>query len=200
MKSIISLRVIGSAVAISMGPAIAVTSCNGKAGREPETSASEPQTQEERGAGGAPGADAGPAARFQETTPGMQGEYRSSMPATMAEPGESEAEERGSTDTGVAASASARYAGVRQLSTARCDREERCKNVGKNRKYESREQCLQKLDAKNQEDLGPEECKTGIEQEKLSTCLKAIQEESCNSPLDSLSRIVSCRSSALCAD
>jgi hypothetical protein len=199
MKSIISLRAIGSAVAISMVPTIAVTSCNGKSGREPETSASEPQPEGEQGAGGAPGSDAGPAARLQETTPRMQGEYRSSMPATMGA-GEAEAEERGSTDTGVAASASARHAGVRQLSTARCDREERCKNVGKNRKYESREQCLQKLDAKNQEDLGPEECKTGIEQEKLSTCLKAIQEEACNSPLDSLSRIVSCRSSALCAD
>lgn len=200
MKSIISLRAIGSAVAISMLPAIAATSCNGKSGREPETSASEPRSEEKPSAGGAPGSDAGPAARLEESTPRMRGEYRSSVPATMGESPERGTEERASTETGVVASASGRQAEVRQLSTARCDREERCNNVGKNRKYESREQCLQKLDAKNQEDLGPAECKKGIEQAKLSTCLKAIQGEECNSPLDSLSRIVSCRSSALCAD
>ncbi len=192
MKSMISLRAIGSAVAISMVPTIATTSCNGKSAREPETSASEPASPaEEQGAGGAPAADAGPAARFG--TPEMRG-YRSNVPATMGEP----SEERAS--SGMMASESDRQSQIRQLSTARCDREERCKNVGKSRKYDSREQCLQKLDAKNQEDLGPEECTKGIEQEKLSTCLKAIQEEECNSPLDSLSRIVSCRSSALCAD
>jgi hypothetical protein len=89
---------------------------------------------------------------------------------------------------------------VHQLTVARCQREARCNNIGKNKKYESSDQCIRTLDARGYTDLGPDECKSGIRRDKVEGCLSAIRNEQCNSPLDTLRRLVSCQSAALCAD
>ena len=81
----------------------------------------------------------------------------------------------------------------------RCDRENKCGNIGNARKYGTRDECIAKLEA-SYSDLRPEECPSGIDRAKLDTCLDSIRSEDCNSPLDSLQRLAACRSGALCMD
>ncbi len=88
---------------------------------------------------------------------------------------------------------------IRDIALARCDRDMRCGNVAKDRKFETRDECI----AKNEntyDDLRSDECKSGIDRAKLDRCLDSIRSEDCNSPLDSLQRLAACRTGALCMD
>jgi Family of unknown function (DUF6184) len=89
---------------------------------------------------------------------------------------------------------------VHEISTARCEREQTCGNVGAGKTYESTDQCVTKLDADGYADLNSADCKAGIDRTQLDKCLSAIKAEECNSPMDSLERVVDCRSTALCRD
>jgi hypothetical protein len=90
--------------------------------------------------------------------------------------------------------------GVSDISSARCEREVRCGNVGPGEDYESSEQCVSQLNADGYSELSAEACPSGLDQPQISKCLSAIRAEECNSPMDSLERLVDCRSAALCRD
>jgi len=87
---------------------------------------------------------------------------------------------------------------VSSIATARCDRELRCKNVGTNKTYLNSNECVTKMQNDKRTDLNADQCPGGVSDKDLSSCLKAIRDEDCGNPLDSISRIASCRSSALC--
>jgi hypothetical protein len=87
---------------------------------------------------------------------------------------------------------------VSSIATARCDRELKCKNIGSNKTYLSTNECITKLQNDKRTDLNADECPGGVSDKDLSSCLKAIREEDCGNPLDSISRLTACRSSALC--
>ena len=85
------------------------------------------------------------------------------------------------------------------LAAERCDREARCKNIGAKEKYHSRAECVTEMQRDKPDDLNSDVCPGGVPQKGLSECLQAIREESCNSPLDSLTRLNACRAGNLCA-
>lgn len=90
--------------------------------------------------------------------------------------------------------------GINELSEARCDREVRCGGVGSGKTYETRDQCIADLNHEGYEDLDADACPRGIDRRELDKCLSEIHGERCGAPLDTLERLVACRSAALCKD
>src|SRR6185436_4567081 len=86
------------------------------------------------------------------------------------------------------------------LTNARCEREQRCDNIGKGKTYESREKCQATLKDDLYDKLGPDECKEGVDQGAPQECLKSVREEACGSALDTIGRLFACRSTKLCKD
>lgn len=82
--------------------------------------------------------------------------------------------------------------------SARCDREQRCSNIGAGRDYENRNACTSKLEGKTGSDLNAQDCSRGVDQPKLSGCLSKIRTEDCGNPIDSLSRFAACRTGEIC--
>lgn len=89
---------------------------------------------------------------------------------------------------------------INRLSSARCEREQACGNVGPGKSYESNNECVTKLDADGYAELNSADCKAGLDNAQFDKCLQAIHAEECNSPIASLERLTDCRSSALCRD
>lgn len=85
------------------------------------------------------------------------------------------------------------------LSTERCDREARCKNIGAKEKYKNRADCLAEMERDKRDDLNSDVCPAGVRQKELADCLVAIREESCGNPIDSITRLSACRAGNLCA-
>lgn len=102
------------------------------------------------------------------------------------------------TTTGGATGATANENAIHGMAMARCDREEICDNVGSGKKFATREVCMAELRDKGREELRATECPGGIDQAQLDKCLADIRGERCGNPLDTVTRLASCRTSALC--
>ncbi len=61
------------------------------------------------------------------------------------------------------------------LAEARCAREQRCDNVGDNKKYSSGQDCLSRIRADWKDDLNDRECPNGVNQKQLDECLDAVR-------------------------
>jgi len=102
-------------------------------------------------------------------------------------------------DTHVAASRATRSA-VRSIADARCDREARCKNIGADAKFASRNACLERVKEDWAADLNAHECPHGVREVELDECLQDIRDEECGNPFDSLDRLFSCGTAEICSD
>jgi len=109
--------------------------------------------------------------------------------ATGREPG-------AATTTG--ASASGGESAAQTLATARCDREETCRNVGSGKTYASRNACMDELRDKSRSELNVIDCPGGVDNAQLEKCLSEIRAEKCGNALDAITRLAACRTSALC--
>ncbi len=89
-------------------------------------------------------------------------------------------------------------ASVETLARTRCDREQRCDNVGNGKRYENADACLDDFRGKGNNELTTAACPQGIDAAKLQTCLDEIRTERCDNPLDTVGRITACRTAALC--
>ena len=87
---------------------------------------------------------------------------------------------------------------VQQITAARCEREQKCGNVGPGEDYTSASVCQQKVGAEWANELNAYDCPGGIVTKELQECLEEIKNEDCGSPFETLGRIVACRSSDLC--
>lgn len=88
---------------------------------------------------------------------------------------------------------------VKDIVDARCDLEQRCNNIAPGQTYDNRGMCESKLQGTTAEDLNTKDCKHGVDQEKLSTCLSDIRAEECGAhPIEALSRWNACRTGQLC--
>jgi hypothetical protein len=88
---------------------------------------------------------------------------------------------------------------VRSIATARCERESRCKNLGADAKYASKEDCLDRVRADWAGELSVYECPNGLVTAELDECLEDIRDEDCGNPFDTLARTMSCSKSEICA-
>ncbi len=84
------------------------------------------------------------------------------------------------------------------IAEARCAREDRCENIGDNRKYSATQDCLKSIRADWADDLNARECPGGVNDDQLSECLTEVRHEECSSPFDTLSRIAECTASQIC--
>lgn len=67
------------------------------------------------------------------------------------------------------------------IAEARCDREARCGNVGGERKFVDRTDCLSRLAREIVDELDSSRCPDGINGTLLNTCTQAARSESCES-------------------
>jgi hypothetical protein len=82
---------------------------------------------------------------------------------------------------------------------ARCAREAACNKIGGgDKRFTSRDVCMQKIRADMRDDLKKSECPRGIDGKELEECLTEIRDENCNNPIDAISRLAACRTSDLC--
>jgi hypothetical protein len=88
---------------------------------------------------------------------------------------------------------------VDRLSNARCDREAACNNVGDGKKYASGQVCLDKMHGSIANDINTYQCPRGIDGNAVQECLTAIGNEECGAhPIEAITRMDKCRSSAMC--
>jgi hypothetical protein len=90
--------------------------------------------------------------------------------------------------------------GINEISAAHCDREVRYGGVGPDEEYATRDQCIFELNSAGYDDLDAEACPNGLDQNEVGKCLSEIAAERCGAPLDTLERLVACRSATLCKD
>lgn len=86
------------------------------------------------------------------------------------------------------------------IAEARCAREQRCDNVGSDKKYSSHGDCMARIRDDWKDDLNARECPGGVNQTELQECLGAIRGEECNSPFDTLDRVSQCTAAAICIE
>jgi len=85
------------------------------------------------------------------------------------------------------------------LGEARCDHEAKCNAIGPNSPYESREHCLNVLRRDSWYSL--QGCGYGIKDRELRSCVTEIRNQACSSfmsPIDWLTRAVTCQTNNLC--
>lgn len=87
---------------------------------------------------------------------------------------------------------------VKQITTARCDREQKCGNVGAGKDYATSEACVVEVSDEWRDELNAYECPGGVVTKELSECLAEIRNEDCDAPFDTLGRIIACRESDIC--
>jgi hypothetical protein len=85
-----------------------------------------------------------------------------------------------------------------KLASARCDREQKCDQIGQGRKYATREVCQTQLRSDTMSDLNAKNCPRGLDQGAVDHCLSAIQAEPCTLSVDTFARIADCRAGAIC--
>jgi len=84
------------------------------------------------------------------------------------------------------------------ITRERCDRERRCRNLGRGKTFESRNACERFYNDRDFEAFGPGVCRTGIDQNGLSECLRSIRAEACASSLDTLETLDTCQPEHVC--
>jgi hypothetical protein len=106
---------------------------------------------------------------------------------------------RSSTETTAAAAGNdPNYASIEKITMAKCDREERCDNVGQGKKFGTRQSCIDENRSSKRDDLRASECPGGIDQRQLEKCVAEIRAEHCGNVLDKVNRLTACRDAALC--
>jgi hypothetical protein len=89
-------------------------------------------------------------------------------------------------------------AAIADISSALCNREQNCNNVGMGRRYPAYAECLRVFGHRSRETLRLDECRRGFSDTNVSTCLSDIRKESCASRLDTVDLVPACRRANLC--
>lgn len=102
------------------------------------------------------------------------------------------------TVTGANVGALSNATAVDRIVAARCAREASCNNVGSDKHFTNHDTCARELRSKVGDDLKASECPRGIDSKELDECMDTIRTESCNNPVDTISRLAACRTSDMC--
>jgi hypothetical protein len=109
---------------------------------------------------------------------------------------EEEYAEPGMPATPAAAAAAAPLA----LAEARCAREQRCNNIGPDKRYPTPSACLEAVKAEWQLELSARECPKGVDDDDLAECVAQVRDQDCGSPASSLERLSECTVSDICEE
>ena len=102
------------------------------------------------------------------------------------------------TTTGANVNALSNNTAIERIVAARCSRETACNNIGSDKHFTSNETCTRELRTKVGDDLKGSECPRGIDAKELDECIESIRTESCNNPVETISRLAACRTSDMC--
>jgi hypothetical protein len=102
------------------------------------------------------------------------------------------------TTPGVLSPASGTASAAQSIAQSRCEREQRCDNVGGDKKFSSMDDCLTRVRTDWKDDLNARECPGGVNRPQLDECLTEIRNEECSSPLDTLERVAACTAGQIC--
>lgn len=89
---------------------------------------------------------------------------------------------------------------IHALAEARCERETRCDDVGPDKQYDNRDDCISRLNEVGYTELGPDQCPRGIDEDELTHCIGTIRQEPCEPRGESVDRLASCAPKTLCRD
>jgi hypothetical protein len=87
-----------------------------------------------------------------------------------------------------------------RIADARCEREQRCGNIGAGETYSSTQDCLSRVRTDWRDELNERECPGGIHQQQLDECLAQVRTEACGNALDKLSRMAECTGAQICIE
>lgn len=91
-----------------------------------------------------------------------------------------------------------------RVAAARCEREQKCENIGTDKRHATVEACLASVhEAMDRELGGDEDCKKGVLMSDLDQCLSETREQDCSGPaeaINAIARAKQCSSSDLCLD
>ncbi len=87
---------------------------------------------------------------------------------------------------------------ISRLVTARCTRKHTCDRIKPEPSPEDAPSCQEELLRVMTERLDSNACPLGVDKRQLDECVRAVEDEACNSPLDSFERYVHCRRVELC--
>ncbi|MGB5809517.1 MAG: DUF6184 family natural product biosynthesis lipoprotein [Polyangiales bacterium] len=107
--------------------------------------------------------------------------------------------EPGGKDGGVAVTGQHRAA-IMQITTAVCERSERCKAAGAADQFESMDACVDEVSKKWTKELSRYECPDRIDTGGLEACVESIGDDSCDGPLTALDRLGACRPNKICRE
>jgi hypothetical protein len=93
---------------------------------------------------------------------------------------------------------SATSSAAESIAQSRCEREQRCENIGGDKKFSSMDDCLARVRTDWKDDLNARECPGGVNRPQLDECMTEIRNEDCSSPLDTLERVAACTSGQIC--
>ena len=85
---------------------------------------------------------------------------------------------------------------IMDLTNARCDRQQRCKNIGPNAKYQNREHCMNVEGGESRDKL--QGCTHGVDQQDMRQCLTAIENQDCSGMFSGVGEEKSCGMDDLC--
>jgi len=83
------------------------------------------------------------------------------------------------------------------VAAARCEREERCGNIGPHGDFPTREECIRKPASRRLDGVNLQACSV-VSQQRVDSCVAAIRQEACGVELNTATRLPACRSSNLC--
>jgi len=89
---------------------------------------------------------------------------------------------------------------VEAITSARCEREARCKNIGPDQDYATMAACEAGIRSEWKDDLNAMECGGGVVQKELDECLEQVRNENCANPFQTLGRMGACHSKTLCKE
>jgi hypothetical protein len=93
---------------------------------------------------------------------------------------------------------SATASAAESIAQSRCEREQRCENIGAEKKFSSMDDCLARVRTDWKDDLNARECPGGVNRPQLDECLNEIRSEECSSPVDTLERVAACTAGQIC--
>lgn len=85
-----------------------------------------------------------------------------------------------------------------RITGARCDREVSCEQIGKDKRFSTRELCARDEERRTTQELKASDCANGMDERKLQDCLSAISKQDCSALVGSLQSVDTCNTAALC--
>jgi hypothetical protein len=86
---------------------------------------------------------------------------------------------------------------IEKVSRVRCRREAECNNIGVGR-YANVGDCLVATREREEKELTPDACPVGLKKRQLDTCLAALADQVCESPLGLVRTVPECGTGQLC--